>query len=72
VASARGIEVLKFKEKKTGLAFRAGGGLGIALPSAKMVHVTVGLRDPAAAEAGNRCAAVTARLTAKKSGLTLP
>jgi hypothetical protein len=45
-----------------------GAKLALPLPPAGTLHVTVGLRDPSASVAGNRCGAVTSTLQNARKG----
>lgn len=72
LASAKGIERLRIAErKKGGGTLKVKGTLGIALPGPGPFTVTMGLRDPATAEAGNRCATGTKNFVARGTGIVL-
>jgi hypothetical protein len=69
VASARGVDVLKLKERKNGSGALAvkGRSVTLTLPAAGTLQVTVGLRDPAS-PGTSRCATVAVPFTAGKKG----
>jgi hypothetical protein len=75
VVSAASLERLRLRAKKDGSGALAAGSkaMPFTVPSAGPAVVTLGLRDPAAAEGGNRCARAQAALEASKKGaLRLP
>ena len=75
VASAVGVDTLVLKGKKKGGASLtvAGSRLAIDLPPAGDVQITLGLRNPGTAEAGNRCTTAQIPLKAgRKGGLKFP
>ena len=75
VVSAAGVDRIKLRTRKDGSGALAAGGkkLTLALPAGGSASVTLGLRDPAGAEGGNRCARATATLENSKQGaLRLP
>jgi hypothetical protein len=68
VTSAQGLGLVTVKERKGTLVLDVSGSM-LPLPPAGMLEVTVGLRDPATAEAGNRCGTATASLKAARKGV---
>jgi hypothetical protein len=70
VETAQGIDAVVIKPmKKGGMALKVRGTkVPLRLPPAGTVDVTVGLRDPAAAEAGNLCATEGVPFTRSKKG----
>jgi uncharacterized delta-60 repeat protein len=75
VVSAGGLERLRLRARKDGSGAVAAGGrrMPFAVPAAGAAVVTLGLRDPAQPEGGNRCARAQATLEASRKGaLRLP
>lgn len=71
VANDHGIQHLVVRRHKDGSGTLkvVGRHVGLTVPPAGMVRFTFSLRNPATAEAGNRCAAATLTLRAKKKGV---
>ena len=73
VASARGIERVTLIAKRSGAKLAVSGREAqLATPAAGTLTVTLGLRDPATAEAANQCTTATATFRATKKGLRYP
>jgi uncharacterized protein with FMN-binding domain len=74
VVSADGLTTVTISAQKDGSGrFSAGGkAVNLTLPEAGDLTTTLGLRDPEAAEEGNRCARGTATFRATKKGLSFP
>jgi hypothetical protein len=74
VLSAAGITTLTIGAKKDGTgSFNAGGkAVDMVLPEAGALAITLGLRDPETAEAGNYCARNLSTFRATKKGLQFP
>lgn len=74
IESARGIDAVTLVEKRSGSAKLSVGGRQAALivPAAGSLVVTFGLRDPATAEAANRCASSAVSFRATRKGLRYP
>ena len=75
VASAAGVGTLRLRGRKDGSGLFSANGrkVSLAVPPAGGFVVTLGLRDPATAESGNRCARAEVSLEATKKGaLRLP
>jgi hypothetical protein len=73
VPSARGVERVTLIEKRRGVRLAVSGSdAQLDVPAAGTLTATLGLRDPATAEAGNRCAAGSATFRAKKRGVRYP
>ena len=73
VTSARGIERVTLTAKGTGAKLAvAGREAQLATPAAGSLTVTLGLRDPATAEAANQCTTAIATFRATKKGLRYP
>jgi hypothetical protein len=74
LASALGIDGLALVEKRSGGGRLAVAGRLVALvvPGAGPLRVTLGLRDPATAEAENRCAVGAANFRRTRKGLRFP
>src|SRR5262249_17893956 len=70
VEMAHGIDALVIKQRKNGsVVLKAKAKrASFELPPAGTLDVTIGLRDPAAGEAGNRCATTAAPFTRGKKG----
>jgi hypothetical protein len=70
IASASGLDRLVLKTKRDGRGVLTAGGRGMSgdVPAAGSVRITIGLRDPATAEAGNRCSTAQAQLAADQHG----
>jgi len=72
VASAKGISDIKVKVRRDGsVRFSAVGKRVEFTPPGGTLQVTVGFRDPAAAEAGNRCSVRTQAFRAGRQGRLL-
>jgi len=73
VASARGITAVTVKEKKQGAKVAVfGPAAQLAVLGPGPFTVTLGLRDPATAEATNQCAAATATFRPARRGVRYP
>ena len=73
VASARGIDALRLKRRKNGngVVKASGAQVPVTLPSPGVLRVTVGILQPGAAEAANRCASVGVPFTVNRKDALL-
>ena len=70
VASAHGIDAVVLKQRKKVVVFTVGGtNLAVPLPAAGTLQATVGLRDPASSQSGDRCGTVAASLKKSRKGM---
>jgi hypothetical protein len=71
--SARGVTRIAITEKRSGAKLSFSGSEALLdAPAPGPLTVTLGLRDPATAEAANQCAAATATFRAAKRGIRYP
>jgi len=72
-AGARGLERITLTEKRSGAKLAVSGARAqLATPAPGVIALTLGLRDPATAEAANQCAAGTATFRAARKGIRYP
>ena len=73
VPSAHGVERITLVEKRRSVKLAVSGDdAQLDVPAPGALTATLGLRDPATAEAGNRCAAGAATFRAAKRGVRYP
>ena len=73
LAGARGLQRVKLIEKRSGAKLVVfGGEAQLDSPAPGALTATLGLRDPATAEAANQCSAATATFRAGRRGVRYP